>query len=175
MTVQRAADGGRIIIRDIARDALGITDADIQRRVDQIERDRIDAWLDIASERTGVHKANIVTALAMRADAATADVTRDMIIETAAALARQANPATPAQYHRPPPRADAARGGIMTDQAFRAHLASKHTVLHADRADAAVAAPAPRPAARRADGTMTDNDFRAQLASKLRADGSDDE
>jgi hypothetical protein len=152
MTTQRIADGGSIVFDAAA--ACGC-----RANADQAERDRIEAWLDHAVYATGVHKATLVTALGMRADAATRDVDRDMILETAAQLARPGSPATPASYHNGMRgRADAQRADInASDEAFRVVLQTKLTPRHDASSGAVAAAINARPALRALTGLARDH------------------
>jgi hypothetical protein len=131
---------------------------------EQAQRDRIDAWLDIASDRTGVHKANIVAALSMRSDAATQQLTREVILDTASELTTPATIARanmPAQYHnglrQPAGRADAVNG---SDDAFRKQLSAKLRADQSDATDDGVTQDA---------GNGSDAAFSAALARKVAA------
>ncbi len=128
---------------------------------DAAERDRIAAMLDHATHVTGVHRDAIIGEM-IRVHGHSAEITRDLIHDAAARVARPGSYLPPssavhAAWHnpgqRPAPRADAAKD----DDAFRALLASK---LRAD-ADTEDASDV------RGDAT-DDEAFRASLARLAR-------
>ncbi len=58
---------------------------DVSSRTDSDERAQVEAWLDSASQRTGVHRDAIINECA-RVHGGQAHFTRDMILEAAASL-----------------------------------------------------------------------------------------
>lgn len=91
------------------------------------DSDRIDAWLDIYSERTGAH-ADAIRAEVLRVHGTAARITRELIKDAAERLAFPGSfvaDNAAAQYHRPTQQ-DVAAARINTDdRAFRAMLASR--------------------------------------------------
>ncbi len=130
---------------------------DIARRVDAIQRDRMQAYLDHASMVTGVSVARILDGYAAKFGA-DADVNRANILEVAGDLARPVPDTQRAVYHNPAQRTAARADANSDDDAFRASLAAK---LPSAVPTAAATTDA-------AAGTDSDDAFRARLARLAR-------